>query len=164
MFGGVFVPFLLKYANVFFWFLLTIFILRQIYLFIGQNKFYLFKLFLFSKWFLLYVLFAPYFNRQFFYYFDAIILFHNIQYIAWVWLYYHKHQKKGAVKERKVFSYLSQTKLVPLYLFLLLLISIIVFFTANMVGHAKMINFALVCIHFFSDARIWSWNIFNKSL
>lgn len=141
------------------WIVVIAFIARQIYLFIRRNKTSsFFKISMVSS-------FASAFyypiiiTKNAFATIRAGIITHNLQYLAWCWLYYRKSFKAGLLRGIKDLSCLSQPILYILFFILLGLIALSHVWTVSLRPDGFFIisvfYAAFAFVHFFLESRIW---------
>lgn len=139
-------------------FVVLLFILRQVYLLIYEKEVKLLKnLFILMFSLICYYPLGPFKNNLLSS--QAETQFHNVQYIAWVWLFCRIKYKNRILPEFRFISYLAKYNNVFLYFIILICISIIqnFFMTLFVVrfGHNRQITCAFALIHFYIDWLIW---------
>ncbi|MBU4149782.1 MAG: hypothetical protein KKB52_05520, partial [Candidatus Omnitrophica bacterium] len=157
-----FVEQLLKYSVMFTWIIAVAFIARQVYLFIRWKKVYLFKFLMIPIVILIYVvpllIFKDIHAAS-----QAVIAMHNVQYVSWVWLYYHQRFKGKAVQENRAISYFFKPGRTGHYVFFFLLagtLFMLVVMKMAYLSHDPHLTFKAITgpfalIHFYLDGRIW---------
>jgi hypothetical protein len=95
----------------------------------------------------------------------VIGVWHNLQYIMFVWLFNNKQYKSGVAPDAKFLSFLSQTKNWPLYILFCAFVSTIVYQLLSMGAGAIFSMASLIVVyqtinfhHYIVDATIWRAN------
>jgi hypothetical protein len=137
--------------------IIIVFIIRQVYLYLRWRKFAVLKTLL------VLMVFASYYlpaisDRNVMLSNRATITVHNIQYMAWAWLYY-QYKFKGKITEGAGFvSYLSQPAHLGLYLLFIYAVSLVFNFSFVFVfgqHHWPPVVAALAGVHAFTEIVFW---------
>jgi len=143
----------------------SIFFFRQLYLLLRKKKVSIFKLIFFVMFlFLNYYPFGPF--KNLYYSTQAVLMFHCLQYIAWVWLFCKIKFGKGVTSGHKFISYLAQNRNTALYFIFVFSLSVAHFFNLSQPGsenYSKIMGWSLALIHIYLDWLVWQF-VFMKEL
>lgn len=156
-YGASFCEQVFRYLPVLIGLAVAVFLFRQFYLLLRKKKFYPFKISFVLMFILInYYPLGPF--RDVFISRQTVIQFHNIQYIAWVWLFCQKKFREGVSREAKFISYFAQYNQAVLYFAFLFSMSIVFsYFILGRLrpGYYQATTGAFALVHFYVDWLIW---------
>ena len=147
------------------YFIVISWLLRQVYMYIRWKKISSFKILIVSMAIFNYYFPLTYFSlkniRDFSILTQALIVFHNLQWIALGWFFYRQRFKERIVEKEKSVSCFSQFRYAALYFFLLFSASVAFNLSVrSMTGSAYydgVMSPTFAFMHFFIDGTVWIW-------